>query len=1372
MEDKDKTNVANGHLDPGPTESQSELPSGSAASKVVQQIRGGRAEERKVSGSGTHSREAGSELLTRIRKMGTARAGEITEALLGEGAAYVATLLQSPVALRKAVETAEAILSPKPGGAGDAGFTTVQHRRRKLRKQTDSAKGSRGSRGRGRGRGSRGSSRGGSSAQAKAISMAKPAERKQTPGPQPAPAPAQDPKARQPKSGLPRENAWNKKLQVSEWGLMAEEEEPPQSEAGEGNCTQPFMSEDNDDDVYPVDPALESAMDCPIRRQGGSVWGIVVRIRSRMATVVWGENSALKIRLPTRGANSKLKVGDTVAIVTRKSQHPDGQITLSHVFANLQPDEAPRPTRAELPRVKAVVTSFESFVDDSGKAMVEEEGGIGEAVVPLTGFTGHFRAPHHQKIVAGSSFWFTPAFEGTAMVIDDLQEGCAITPPRPGKPGEQPVYVPPATRADLVEGFRCPERQLQAVLKEKFRVDVMPFVGSTKTVFEYSMGADLVRAFDRKGKAKGKQAMSLMDLEEVLVKAVHYRKLGLDSKAAADDNSARQDLLSKQVQLKTLTTDARARILWAEHRKSTLETRRERVTTLEEKLHKRAALMGTGPPVDDSDGEAEESVVERSSEETKPRKPTPDTWHEAAAELEEELNTATSGTNNVQMRLKRLKAEFLDFEKDSAEGLRLAGADQEAIQKLKDAISALEARRTDLSEESKRKLLERIRTQHKHFYVPTAQNAAAFAKWIKRDLGRAARNGERLQAVVGVFVDENCTIGSLYNTEDVPYANMKQCPWTRSFTLLRSPVICYTLDKHGGFVPSESSRQGKRLLLVELDSQFQSSGALPKPSELELHQPGLSSGSIVQPTDLLSREFVLVSLAEDDPRFRMLVLQGGASVYKRKGNLVVLACPFSSLADAEKFVLGLAANPRGVFGMLKRDLYAPDTLTLTCSGEKPVKAEELFFLVNAMGVLPIGGNRYRITTNMTLLEAAQVFHFQNEYVQGDNKKFISLRDDKNQYTMLDTKKPPKNLKSYYRREPVQDIVPQPQSTVWYQVTNLPNGISANVLLRAFQQTSWWPSEAKEILLDERPFHPEAWFSVSDAKTSVVPVTAVVANRPVAIVESAAPYSLLQRPSLAPETKDPMAILNFGERELDWRPGGKTKALVSKKASGKQRAIKRKEPPKPGPAGKKVQQGLSGPPAPKIRAARFQNPERLDGSGKEGKGQQSEPHGKEAITEREPRRAGQVADQEPNQQSDREPDPKLDQKLDHKLDQEPGVQPNSSQGGSTSEQEGTMETSDDVSDKEPVLGEQSQTAGDGAVSGNSKAGTGRKRDRPSQSSDEDTPRSASVSRGHFPQQATPKKTKAVGGETGTLDRFLYRFTSRTQSTQASQSSKSS
>ena len=85
MEDKDKTNVANGHVDPETIGSQDELPSSNAAPQAVQLNRGGRAGDRKVSGSGTQSREAGSMLLAKIRKMNTTRAEEITEALLGEG---------------------------------------------------------------------------------------------------------------------------------------------------------------------------------------------------------------------------------------------------------------------------------------------------------------------------------------------------------------------------------------------------------------------------------------------------------------------------------------------------------------------------------------------------------------------------------------------------------------------------------------------------------------------------------------------------------------------------------------------------------------------------------------------------------------------------------------------------------------------------------------------------------------------------------------------------------------------------------------------------------------------------------------------------------------------------------------------------------------------------------------------------------------------------------------------------------------------------------------------------------------------------------------------------------------------------------------
>ena len=163
MEDKDKTNVANGHVDPETIESRDILPSRNAASNAVRLNRGGRAGERRVSGSGTRSREAGSELLAKIRTMNTTRAEEITEAFLGEGSAYVDTLLQSSVALRKAVETAEAFFGPNPGG--DYTEVTYMYKQRKSKNKRAGAKGGRGSLGRGRGRGSRGGSRGGSSAQ-------------------------------------------------------------------------------------------------------------------------------------------------------------------------------------------------------------------------------------------------------------------------------------------------------------------------------------------------------------------------------------------------------------------------------------------------------------------------------------------------------------------------------------------------------------------------------------------------------------------------------------------------------------------------------------------------------------------------------------------------------------------------------------------------------------------------------------------------------------------------------------------------------------------------------------------------------------------------------------------------------------------------------------------------------------------------------------------------------------------------------------------------------------------------------------------------------------------------------------------------------
>ena len=148
MEDKDKDNVANGYDDSGTNVTQDTLPSSSAASMAGRLNRGKSAGERKVSGSRTPSQGTSSKLLAKIRDLHPTRAAEIRDALLGEGSAYVDTILQSSVALRRAVETADTILNPKPRDENEAGFTLVVRKQRGQKKRSNVARGS-GGRGRG-----------------------------------------------------------------------------------------------------------------------------------------------------------------------------------------------------------------------------------------------------------------------------------------------------------------------------------------------------------------------------------------------------------------------------------------------------------------------------------------------------------------------------------------------------------------------------------------------------------------------------------------------------------------------------------------------------------------------------------------------------------------------------------------------------------------------------------------------------------------------------------------------------------------------------------------------------------------------------------------------------------------------------------------------------------------------------------------------------------------------------------------------------------------------------------------------------------------------------------------------------------------------
>ena len=1075
-------------------------PGKSSVTEVENKVRfSGMSSDRRTSGIVGPSRGDGAVLLEKVRRLKPGRAEEIVETLQGEGPKYVSGLLASEHRLASAVETVSSILGhgPVTDDVKEADFTVVGSRRRNRQAGDGRARAgrarARGGRVRGRGGGRRqpgpdAGQRGPRSvgASKKPIgSGAKLAVVKSLTGA----TSVSGPKPKRQGTAAPSVSAWARKLKVKEWGSLGDDEKSEEAESdGDGREA---VTEDPMEDTYPVDPALEKAVNCAIRRRKGTVWGYIVWVRNRVASIVYGENSMLELRLPTRGKLAALSAGSAVVITVRKVLHPDGHETVSHGFAKYPEGWVGKPTTADLPRVKAVVTSI---------ASLEGEVNVGEAVIPLTGLTGRFRAPHHKSVTIGASFMFTPTFEGVVMVIGDLPATCELAAPASKDSG------PLATRADLAEGFLCPERQLQCVVQRKLNVDMMPFVGRSQTVFKYCHGADLARAFRNGGKAKRMQAVHLKDIEEVLVKAYQYRS----DRPESEESRLQAQVAALQGQLST----QKSRV------KATLALIKE----------KEAASARKG---------------------------------QAVCELDATLAGEAVPSEEATMLLQCLRDELAELDEASEVTIGLAKTMQAEIDGLQGELGALEARLVAARAVAEQEVLKRVQDQHKHFYVPTAQNHEAFAKWVKRDLERAHKEGERLQVVVGVFVDEECTLGSLYNSEDVPYFNIKMYPWATSFTLVGSPTTCYTLGKQGNFVPSQSTRRGKRVLLVELDSRYKASGTLPKPSLLKLHQPGLQAHNIVSAARLQSREFVLVSLSQDDPRFRILRDRCKASVYRKKGNLVVLACPFNTLADAEKYALNIAEKPRGMFGMLKRDLYSPNTLTLTCSGKRPVTPEELFFLTNAMGVLPIGGDRYRISTNMKLLEVAQMLHFHNEYIQKDLRKFISLRDDKERYVMLDTKKPPRNVKEYYRLKPALEQKASVTGVSWYHMTNLPNGITTEVLLEALSTTQWWPSDSREayLMLDSGSFQPEAWFTLPTEV--VVPISAVIANRPAAIIQADAPCHLqqilLRAEAGARSGSNPLDILSLGERELSWKPTFKMKSVVEKKISGRARALERAVP---------------------------------------------------------------------------------------------------------------------------------------------------------------------------------------------------------------------
>ena len=351
---------------------------------------------------------------------------------------------------------------------------------------------------------------------------------------------------------------------------------------------------------------------------------------------------------------------------------------------------------------------------------------------------------------------------------------------------------------------------------------------------------------------------------------------------------------------------------------------------------------------------------------------------------------------------------------------------------------------------SLRDLGELLSEARKCLVVPETAYLEKYAVWLKRDMKTAERRGDRLCVVVGCFVDEECTAGSIYNTEDIPLFNQDNFPWIVSVTLIDGHVQCFSFDGRDRFVLSEASREGKKLALIELDSFAGGVGTFPVPGVLV---PDPLASEVGQcPTEAKPGVDVLVSLPEGDNRRQLLLDQCSASVYRTKGSLEILSVPFATVAKAKQFVLNTADNARGIFAMLKSELYCKGTLTLTVDlgtgpGAASITAGELFYLLRATGVMPIGGSRYRIATAMPMLDAAHLLHFQNCYVQADNKKFKVLRNDSDEYVHLDTKKAPKSILKYYRKEPERYSATEGVDTKWwYQIQNLPRWVTQRGLL--------------------------------------------------------------------------------------------------------------------------------------------------------------------------------------------------------------------------------------------------------------------------------------------------------------------------------------
>lgn len=469
-----------------------------------------------------------------------------------------------------------------------------------------------------------------------------------------------------------------------------------------------------------------------------------------------------------------------------------------------------------------------------------------------------------------------------------------------------------------------------------------------------------------------------------------------------------------------------------------------------------------------------------------------------------------------------------------------------SLKEIQDAMIKLDGCRrastmSPVSEEDTQAVLDRGIL---HLVVPKADNLANFCQYIAREMKSANEDEICMRVIVGVLIDEEATPESLYNTEDCPFFDHYTYPWARSFCMLEGQYSLEHFDPdYSAFVPDVRATAGKKLLLVTLDSRCRESGSLPMPQELE-YVDSDTEGAIA-PEETEEKE-VILGFDKQDPRALSLIRDSGASTYRMSGGCHLVSLPFANSEKAQEFVGNLRSEYTDVFCMTKENLYSPHAFTLTC--HSPVPAHELYPLLDAVEVMPLGRNKYRFTCVHDMMDCARVLWKENKYKQSDNNRYQTLRDDQNHFVWLNRKK--LELQKYFRRLPpakkTRNAQPASRRLHWYCVEGLPRGVSDEMLrvgLSGCEQLR--QATVKEWRINRSPYFPTVWVGLETALSKLNPVVKN-AFQTVAMIFPGAEPAVGARPlGVEPDSEHPMQVLrSFGKSDFYVPAKGTSKFLQS------------------------------------------------------------------------------------------------------------------------------------------------------------------------------------------------------------------------------------